>query len=207
MIAPDHGAAATSGYRLRLQTRSGRSRRLAVEIEQMQTPGLTDVLLLLSTREPDSSRTSESNRASGNAFYLSPWPDRPEPLGIGAVRRAHEPARLRTGAARFDCSAARRRSPLARPRNTCKCEGGEMPRPRGRGRRQMQTVGSRAFALGGPFTETYLALIELGEGDPGGARTRLLRALVLHRELGDAEGEAVTLTMLKQVADTQDRGV
>ena len=41
-----------------------------------------------------------------------------------------------------------RRSPLATPRNTCKCEVGGVPRSRGRGRRQTQTVGSRAVTLG-----------------------------------------------------------
>jgi hypothetical protein len=49
---------------------------------------------------------------STTAFYLSPSSDGPKPLGIGTVRRTHEPARLQTGAARLDCSVAHARARL-----------------------------------------------------------------------------------------------
>ena len=62
------------------------------------------------------------------------------------ARTSTTPNRRRSGRLQRDP----RRSSPATPRNTCKCPVGRVPRSRGRGRRQTQTVGSRAFTLGGP---------------------------------------------------------
>ncbi len=98
--------------------------------------------------------TAESNRAVGNAFHLSASRDGPKPLGNRDRQEGARTSTTRNRGRSARLQRSPRPSPLGTPRNTCKCEVGRVPRPRGRGRRQMQTVGSRAFTLGGQDRNT-----------------------------------------------------
>ncbi len=119
-------------------------------IRERSSTGLPVVTEQGTHGDPDDVRGPPRATARPATLSICRRRQRPVTTGNRDRREAHESARRRTGTARLDCRCDPRRSRLTTPRNACKCEVGPLRRSKRRGRRQMQTVGFHALALGRP---------------------------------------------------------